>query len=104
MTSNVYTKNEILQNLASKGYFIDGYTLDGFLEKWKIEAIFEDDNGCEFFDKKTLDFVLNNFFAGQNNNPIPSQNSQMPRQIQEQPQPEIQQYELNIPQQTLKQL
>jgi len=94
MTSNVYTKNEILQNLASKGYYIDGYTLDGFLEKWKIEAIFEDNNGCEFFDKKTLDFVLNNFFTGQNNNPTPLQ-------TQEKEQPAVEQYDLNIPQQTL---
>ena len=43
MASNVYTKNEILQSLASKGYFIDAYTLDTFFQKWKVEAIFEDE-------------------------------------------------------------
>ncbi len=62
MTSNVYTKNEILQNLASKGYFIDSYTLDTFFKKWQIEAIFEDEQGSEFYDKNTLDIVLNNLF------------------------------------------
>lgn len=62
MTSNVYTKSEILQNLASKGYFIDAYTLDTFFKKWQVEAIFEDEQGSEFYDKNTLDLVLNNLF------------------------------------------
>lgn len=62
MASNVYTKNEILQNLASKGYFIDAYTLDTFFEKWKVEAIFEDEQGCEFYDTNALDLVLENLF------------------------------------------
>ena len=63
MTSNVYTKNEILQSLASKGYFIDAYTLDTFFEKWKVEAIFEDEQGSEFYDKNALDLVMNNLFS-----------------------------------------
>lgn len=67
MTSNVYTKNEILQNLASKGYFVDAYTLDTFFEKWKIEAIFEDEQGSEFYDKNALDLILNNMFAPSSN-------------------------------------
>ena len=65
MTSNVYTKNEILQNLASKGYFIDAYTLDTLFDKWKVEAIFEDEQGCEFYDTKALDLVLENLFNAQ---------------------------------------
>ena len=47
MASNIYTKNEILQTLASKGYFIDVYTLNTFFTKWNIEAIFEDEQGGE---------------------------------------------------------
>lgn len=66
MSSNVYTKNEILQNLASKGYFIDAYTLDTFFEKWKVEAIFEDEQGCEFYDTNALDLVLENLFNTSN--------------------------------------
>lgn len=62
MASDVFTKGEILQNLAQKGYFIDSYTLDTFLKKWKVEAIFEDEQGSEFYDKNTLDLVLNNLF------------------------------------------
>ena len=63
MVSNVYTKNEILKNLAQRGYFIDAYTLDTFFEKWKVEAIFEDEQGSEFFDKNALELVLNNLFG-----------------------------------------
>lgn len=66
MASNVYTKNEILQNLASKGYFIDAYTLDTFFEKWKVEAIFEDEQGSEFYDKNALDLVMDNLFNSPN--------------------------------------
>lgn len=62
MASNIYTKNEILQILASKGYFIDIYTLETFFTKWNIEAIFEDEQGGEFFDKNALDQILNNLF------------------------------------------
>ncbi len=62
MASNVYTKNEILQSLASKGYFIDAYTLDTFFQKWKVEAIFEDEQGSEFYDKNALDLVMENLF------------------------------------------
>ena len=66
MTSNVFTKNEILQNLASKGFFVDAYTLDTFLDKWKIEAIFEDEQGTEFYDKNALDLVLDKLFNSSN--------------------------------------
>lgn len=66
MASNVFTKNEILQSLASKGFFIDAYTLDTFLEKWKIEAIFEDEQGSEFFDKNALDLILDKLFNSSN--------------------------------------
>ena len=63
MASNVYTKNEILQTLASKGYFIDSYTLDTFFDKWQVEAIFEDEQGSEFYDKNALDLILSNLFS-----------------------------------------
>lgn len=60
--ANVFTKNEIIQSLASQGFFIDGYTLDTFLKKWRVEAIFEDEQGSEFYDKNTLDLIVKNFF------------------------------------------
>lgn len=66
MASNVFTKNEILQNLASKGFFVDAYTLDTFLEKWRVEAIFEDEQGSEFYDKNALDLILDKLFNSSN--------------------------------------
>lgn len=66
MASNVFTKNEILQSLAAKGFFVDAYTLDTFFEKWKIEAIFEDEQGSEFYDKNALDLVLDKLFNSSN--------------------------------------
>ncbi len=66
MASNVFTKKDILQNLASKGYFIDIYTLEAFFAKKKIEAIFEDSQGNEFFDQNALNVVLEGLFASNN--------------------------------------
>lgn len=63
MASNVFTKKEILQQLASKGYFIDVYTLDAFFSKKKIEAIFEDSQGNEFYDQKAINTVLEGLFS-----------------------------------------
>lgn len=65
---NVYTKSEILKKLSLKGYFIDEYTLGTFFEKWKIEAIFENDQGCEYYDKDALDSILDKLFSAKNNN------------------------------------
>ena len=101
MASNVYTKNEILQNLASKGFFIDAYTLDTFLDKWKVEAVFEDEQGSEFYDKNTLELVLSNLFNANNDEPEETiqeeirtlttpQNQNVQPQIQSEMQPQIQ--------------
>ena len=81
MASNVYTKNEILQSLASKGYFIDAYTLDTFFDKWKVEAIFEDEQGSEFYDKNALDLVMENLFSSIDN--TPNQEQEEPRVLSE---------------------
>ena len=47
MDSNVYTKKQILEVLSKRGYFIDLQTLEAFFQKWKIEAIFENEQGEE---------------------------------------------------------
>ncbi len=89
MASNIYTKNEILQALASKGYFIDVYTLDTFFMKWNIEAIFEDEQGGEFFDKNALDLVLNNLFNAKNEEVKKEQETVQPPQQMQQIQPQV---------------
>ncbi len=87
MASNVYTKSEILQNLASKGYFIDAYTLDTFFKKWKVESIFEDEQGSEFYDKNVLDIVLNNLFNGKDNQDAMNTGAEVVRELNPRPAP-----------------
>ncbi len=60
MDTKVYSKGDILQKLAQDGFFVDFLTLNSFLEKYKIEAIFEDDEGNEFFDKSAYDILVQN--------------------------------------------
>ena len=60
METKVYSKNDILQKLAQDGFFVDYLTLDSFFKKYKIEAIFEDENGSEFFDKSAYDILVTN--------------------------------------------
>lgn len=60
METKVYSKNDIIQKLAQDGFFVDYLTLNSFLEKYKIEAIFEDDDGSEFFDKSAYDILVKN--------------------------------------------
>ena len=84
MASNVYTKNEILQNLASRGYFIDAYTLDTFFEKWKVEAIFEGEQGREFYDKNALDLVLSNLFNQEKEDEVQEPQKQDEKEVQKQ--------------------
>ncbi len=81
MASNVFTKKEILQNLASRGYFIDIYTLDAFFAKKKVEAIFEDSQGNEFYDQNALNVVLEGLFASNSNQALNSApvNNQIPQ-------------------------
>ena len=68
MASNVFTKKDILQNLASRGCFIDVYTLDTFFAEKKIEAIFEDTNGTEFYDQNALNAVLDSLTDNKTDN------------------------------------
>ena len=60
MDTKVYSKNDILQKLAQDGFFVDYLTLDSFFKKYKIEAIFEDENGSEFIDKSAYDILVTN--------------------------------------------
>ena len=60
MESKVYSKSDILDKLSQDGFFVDYLTLDSFLSKYKIEAIYEDDSGNEFFDKCAYDTLVEN--------------------------------------------
>ena len=46
----MFNRETILKNLNTENYYIDNHSLDLFLEDWKIESIYEDEDGLEFYD------------------------------------------------------
>ena len=44
------TKQQIIDTLSKEGQFIDNFILDTFIKTWKIDHIYEDENGVEYFD------------------------------------------------------
>jgi len=50
----MYNKKDIEKTLIEFNYFIDAVTLSNFIKNWKIEAIYEDEDGVEFFDNLAI--------------------------------------------------
>ena len=50
-------RETILKNLNTENYYIDNHSLDLFLEDWKIESIYEDEDGLEFYDDLALEKI-----------------------------------------------
>lgn len=50
----MYSKQDILKSLNEFNYFIDELTLSSFIKNWKIDAIYEDEDGVEFFDNLSI--------------------------------------------------
>ena len=53
----MYNRESILKSLNSENYYIDKNSLESFLEDWKIESIYEDEDGIEFYDDLALDKI-----------------------------------------------
>ena len=53
----MYNREDILQSLNTENYYMDKHSLDLFLKDWKIESIYEDENGLEFFDDLALEKI-----------------------------------------------
>ena len=53
----MFNRDMILKNLNSENYYIDMHSLDLFLEDWKIDSIYEDEDGLEFYDDLALDKI-----------------------------------------------
>lgn len=53
----MFNRESILKSLNTENYYIDKHSLDLFLEDWKIESIYEDDDGLEFYDDLALDKI-----------------------------------------------
>lgn len=50
----MYNKKDILKSLNEFNYFIDESVLSNFIKNWKIDAIYEDEDGVEFFDSLSI--------------------------------------------------
>lgn len=50
----MYNKQDIIKDLNEFNYFIDEITLSNFIKNWKIDAIYEDEDGVEFFDNMAI--------------------------------------------------
>ena len=53
----MYNRESILQNLNAENYYIDKHSLDLFLNDWKIDSIYEDETGLEFYDDLSMDKI-----------------------------------------------
>ena len=47
----------MLKTLNSENYYIDNHSLDLFFQDWKIESIYEDEDGLEFYDDLALEKI-----------------------------------------------
>ena len=50
----MFNRETILKTLNSENYYIDKHSLDLFLHDWKIDSIYEDEDGLEFYDDLSL--------------------------------------------------
>lgn len=53
----MFNKDEIIKMLNDDNNFVDSFILDAFIKNWKIEAIYEDENGVEFFDEAAFEKI-----------------------------------------------
>lgn len=53
----MFNRETILKNLNTENYYIDNHSLDLFLEDWKIESLYEDEDGLEFYDDLALEKI-----------------------------------------------
>ena len=53
----MFNRETILKNLNSENYYIDKHSLDLFLNDWKIDSIYDDESGLEFYDDLSLDKI-----------------------------------------------
>ncbi len=53
----MFNRESILKSLNAENYYIDNHSLDLFLEDWKIESIYEDEDGLEFYDNLALEKI-----------------------------------------------
>ncbi len=55
----MYSKQQIIEILNTDDFFIDNFILEAFIKNWKIEPIYEDAQGVEFFDEMAVEKIKN---------------------------------------------
>lgn len=55
----MFNKEKIIEILTGEDVFIDNFILDAFIKNWKIEPIYEDADGVEFFDEMAIEKIRN---------------------------------------------
>lgn len=53
----MFNRDTILKNLNTENYYMDKHSLDLFLSDWKIDSIYEDEDGLEFYDDLALEKI-----------------------------------------------
>ena len=53
----MHNKQQIIDILNTEDFYIDNFILDAFIKNWKIEPIYEDAQGVEFFDDMAIEKV-----------------------------------------------
>lgn len=86
----MYNRESILENLNAENYYIDKHSLDLFLNDWKIDSIYEDENGLEFYDDLSLDKIKRGISLksqGYSDEQIISKLNRMEAKVDEHPEP-----------------
>lgn len=55
----MFSKQQIIDTLNSEDLFLDNFLLEAFIKNWKIEPIYEDAQGVEFFDEMAVEKIRN---------------------------------------------
>ena len=61
----MYSKQQIIDTLNNEDIFIDNFLLEAFIKNWKIEAIYENAEGVEFFDDMAVEKIKNGILQKQ---------------------------------------
>lgn len=61
----MYSKQQIIDTLNNEDIYIDNFLLEAFIKNWKIEPIYEDAEGVEFFDDMAVEKVRNGILQKQ---------------------------------------
>lgn len=55
----MFSKEKIIEILNEEDLYIDNFLLEAFIKNWKIEPIYEDAQGVEFFDEMAVEKIRN---------------------------------------------